>query len=233
MTIAVSAVLEPISRGIAGLARLEAPVEPDADEARRLLLDELSKPQYAAAQPTWFDLLASAIWDWLSNLTVSGAPIEFGLLAVLIAVAAAVIIGAFLLFGAPRLRRRSAVTGPLFGLDERRTADELRASARAAAKARDWSTAIEEQFRAIARALHERTILAPTPGTTAQSFARQATTAFPEHAHALRSAATAFDDVRYLDQPGTESHYEQLIALDRALGSTAPILPRRLERLNA
>src|SRR5690606_30728862 len=69
--------------GAAGAVRLDAPVEPESDEARRLILDELSRPQYAAAQPTWFDQLASAVWDWLTNLRLEGATIEFGLMALI------------------------------------------------------------------------------------------------------------------------------------------------------
>ena len=215
------------------VARFDAPVEPDSEEARRLLLDELSKPQYAAAQPTWFDILAGAVWDWLSNLTLDGPGVEFGLTTLLITVVAVLLIGALLIFGVPRMRRLSAVTGPLFGVDEHRSAAQLRASARSAANAHDWDTAIEEQFRAIARSLQERTVFTPTPGTTAQAFSRHATTAFPEHATALRHAATTFDDVRYLDAAGTEANFEQLIDLDRNLEATAPILSRRLERARA
>lgn len=218
--------------GAAGAVRLDAPVEPDSDEARRLLLDELSKPQYAAAEPTWFDRLAQAVWEWITSIRLEGATVEFGLMALIIAVIIGVIVAAFLIFGVPRMRRRSAVTGPLFGVDERRTAEQLRAAARAAASAGDWDTAIEEHFRAIARALQERTVFTPAPGTTAQGFARAATGAFPEHALALRDAATAFDDVRYLEHKGAREQYEALVVLDRTLERTSPNLTRR-ERVPA
>lgn len=232
MTTAASALTAILGRVTGGAARLDAPLDPDADEARRLLLDELSKPQYAAAQPTWFDLLAQAVWDWITNLRIEGATVEFGLMALIIALIIGVVVAAFILFGVPRLRRRSAVTGPLFGVDERRTADQLRSAARTAANAGDYDTAIEEHFRAIARALQERTVFSPAPGTTAQGFARSATRSFPEQATALRTAATAFDDVRYLEHDGTRKQYEQLVELDRTLQRTAPILGPR-ERVPA
>ncbi|MBX3093728.1 MAG: DUF4129 domain-containing protein [Cryobacterium sp.] len=216
-----------------GLVRSDAPVEPDADEARRLVLDELSKPHYAAAQPTLFDRISQAVWEWLQSLTIAGTGVELSLLTVLLIVLAVVVIGAFLIFGMPRLRRRSTVTGPLFGVDEKRSAAQLRTSARRAANESDWTTAIEEQFRAIARALQERTILTPTPGTTAQGFASRATAAFPAQAQALREAATAFDDVRYLDQAGTEAAYERLVELDRELERAQAVLSRRPERVGA
>lgn len=230
MTIGVSSQLAVLAIA-SGLVRADAPVEPDADDARRLVLDELSKPQYAAAQSTLFDRISQAVWEWLQSLTIAGTGVEVSLLAVLLTVLAVVVIGAFLIFGMPRLRRRSTVTGALFGVEEKRSAAQLRTSARRAANESDWTTAIEEQFRAIARALQERTILTPTPGTTAQGFASQATMAFPAQAQALRDAAIAFDDVRYLDRAGTEAEYERLVELDRELERTAPALSRRPERV--
>lgn len=232
MTIGIPSALSALSTVISTV-RADAPVEPDADEARRLLLDELSKPQYAAAEPTLFDRVAQAVWDWFRSLTLTGTGVEVSLLTVLLVVLAVIIVGAFLLFGMPRLRRRSAVVGPLFGVDETRNADQLRAAARRAAGTSDWSTAIEELFRAVARSLQERTVLSPTPGTTAQGFARDAAGAFPAHTDALRSAALVFDDVRYLDHPGTEADFERLLELDRALESTPPTLSRRLTRVGA
>ena len=51
---------------------LAAALEPDDDEARDLLLDELSKLEYAQAQPTWFDLLVQAVLDWFGSLRLGG-----------------------------------------------------------------------------------------------------------------------------------------------------------------
>ena len=47
---------------------LSVPVEPDAPDARELLLDELTDPAYAESQPTWFDLLSQAVLDWLGSI---------------------------------------------------------------------------------------------------------------------------------------------------------------------
>ena len=54
-----------------GRAVVGVPVEPDAPDARELLLDELSDPAYAEAQPTWFDLLSQAVVDWFSSLRLA------------------------------------------------------------------------------------------------------------------------------------------------------------------
>jgi hypothetical protein len=201
------------------------PVDPDAEEARRWIVDELSKPDYRAAQPTWFDLLAAAIGDWLASLTLGagdGPPGIGALIVVLIVVAVLVI--AFLLFGLPRLNRRSTMGGGLFGDDDRRDASAIRAAAQLAASQGDHSLAITEMFRAIARGLAERTVLSTTPGTTAHEFAVRAGRAFPASSDALADAAAVFDDVRYLDREGTREQYERVSALERELRSARPVL---------
>lgn len=205
-------------------ALLDPPVQPDADQGRQWLLDELSKPEYQAARPTWFDQASKAFQDWLGSLQAPGGP-SFGALIPLgaVLVVAALIVVAFLVFGRPRLNTRSALrTTELFGADDARSAAEIRAAARRAASAGDWSTAIEEQYRAIARALAERTVVLSAPGTTAQEFASRAGRSFPDSADELRLGARAFDEVRYLDQPGTGAGYDRLVALDGALERARP-----------
>lgn len=204
---------------------LDVPVDPDARDAAELLINELSKPQYQAARPTWFDLLAKAVQDWLSSLRlgdVQGPP-ALGL-GIVVTLALVGIVVAFLIFGVPRLNRRSAVAGSLFGEDDRRTAAIIRQDAEAAAARGEYSTAVAEMFRAIARGLAERAIVTTSPGTTARDFAINASTPFPDLGDALRESATAFDQVRYLDRDGTAGQFRQVAALERDLRATRPVL---------
>lgn len=201
----------------------EVPLDPDADEAREWLIGELAKPEYAAARPTLFDQIADAILQWLESLldafvpqAVSGPP---GLLpAVLIGIFVVALVVAFLVFGVPRLNRRSKVDpGSLFGDNDTRDAAELRAAAEAAAARGDFTTAIAEMFRATARGLAERTIVTTHPGTTATGFALAAGSAFPDSSGALLQAASNFDQVRYLDETGTEESYRFVAQLEQTL----------------
>jgi hypothetical protein len=86
-------------------------------------------------------------------------------------------------------------------------------------------TAIEEQFRAIALALAERTLLTVTPGTTATEFGVRAAESFPAEADALSGAARDFERVRYLNGSGTEVQFQRLVALDQRLARARPSLP--------
>jgi hypothetical protein len=199
------------------------PVEPDRPGARQLLADELAKQEYQRAKPTWFDELVARILDWFNSLHFGSAqgPPAFGMLVLLVVIGVLLLI-AFLVFGLPRLNRRSTVTGSLFGEDDARTAAQMRAAAEAAAATGDYALAIAEMYRAIARGLAERTVLTTSPGTTAHDFAARAASAFPARAAELSTSARAFDEVRYLDRPGSREQYEQVTALERRLRSAKP-----------
>jgi hypothetical protein len=201
------------------------PVDPDADQARDWLENELGKPQYQAARPTWFDLVSQAIGDWLGSLRLPSGEGLGGLVPlVIVLIVVALIVVAFIVFGRPRLNRRSQLpVGALFGADDTRSAAELRASAERAAAAGDFTTAIEEAFRAIARQLAERTIVLTAPGTTARDFAHRAGVAFPALGRELAECAVLFDGVRYLDRPGERAGFDRIAALDRRLQSERPV----------
>jgi len=206
-----------------GTARLGIPVDPDAPEAQQWLRDELAKAPYQAAQPTWFDRLSAAIFDWFNSLTFSGDGGNGWLAIVGSLIGVAVVVAALLIFGLPRrARRRRQQADGLFAEDDRRTAAQLRRSAAAAAADGDWALASAEAFRAIAKGLAERTIVRPTPGTTAHTVAELASVAFPAEQDRLRQGASLFESVRYLGGAGTESGYRALLELDTDLQATRP-----------
>jgi len=207
----------------------DAPLDPDRDEARRLLEQELSKSRYqqreAAETPQWLQ----DFYRWLQDLlgSLGGQGTVPGWVALLVIVGVAVIVVAFLVFGVPRLRARSRIRragDELFEADDVRDAAAMRRDADAAARAGRWGEAMAERFRAIARSLHERTLVSTVPGSTAHDVARRAAAPLPEHALALEVAAHEFDAVRYLGDPGDRERYERLAALDNAVQHTRPVL---------
>ena len=201
------------------------PVDPDAPEAKQWILDELANADYQRAKPNPIDQLAQGFLDWLSSLQFSGdggPPTGLLLIGLIVIVVAAIV--AFLVFGVPRLNRRSAASASLFGEDDARTAAQIRKDAERAAGADDYTLAVAEMFRAIARGLAERTVLTVSPGTTARDFGARAGKAFPGQSSRLQEAATAFDAVRYLDQVGTRQQYDEIAALELDLRAAKPEL---------
>lgn len=218
MTAAGLAIAAAVTAGGSGV-----PVTPDGPEARRWLLRELAKAPYQAAKPTWFDLLAKAVKDWLASLFVpSNGSLAPVLILVLVVVGIALIVVAFVVFGLPRLNRRSTRSAEVFGETDRRDSDALRRAAETAAASADWTRAIQELFRAIARGLAERTIVAVEPGTTAHAFGERAASVFPPERDRLREAAAVFDRVRYLGRAGSREEYDALASLERDLRSARP-----------
>jgi hypothetical protein len=201
------------------------PVQPGGDQARQWLVQELTKAPYQAAKPTPFDIVAQAVFEWFKSLFTSKTSVAPPVLLVAaLVVVVALIVVALVLFGVPRLNRRSGVGAGLFGEDDRRTADELRRSSAAAFAGGDWSTAVLERFRGLARGLDERTVLTVFPGTTASGFARRAAEAFPADQRELQAAAAVFDDVRYAGRAATRAEAEAVAALDERLAAARPLL---------
>ena len=203
--------------------RWEPPLDPDAPEARRWVLDELAKPEYRAAEPTAFDLFAQAVRDWLVGLFEGAGGLPTPALALIAVLVVAALVGvALLVFGLPRLRRRAGAPVPLFDDGDVRDAAALRRAAEAAAASGDWALAVEERFRAIVRSLVERELVRVHPGTTAHGMADAASRPFPDRAAELESAAADFDAVRYLGRSGTEAQYRRVTALESALAGSRP-----------
>ncbi|HYI32534.1 MAG TPA: DUF4129 domain-containing protein [Glaciibacter sp.] len=200
--------------------RFDVPVDPDAPEAQQWLREELAKAPYQAARPTWFDRLSQGFLDWLGSLTLGeGDGLEGWISLVLTVLAIAALVVAFLIFGMPRLNRRRQAAVTVFGANDRRSAEEMRQSARRAAASHDWNRAVQEMYRAIARGLEERTVLKPSPGTTAHELAARAGAVFPAEADRLADAARAFDAVRYLGRDVGEPEFTAVAGLESELRS--------------
>lgn len=209
----------------------DVPVDPDAPEAQDWLVEELSKPEYQAAQPTLFDRISRGIFEWLYDVFTNAGQLEGPptlVLTIVVVLLAAAVIFAILVFGVPRRGSKSAVTGSIFGEHDERSAAKMRQDAERAAAQGDYSTAIAELFRAIARGLAEREVLTTFPGTTATDFAARSGRVFPAHATRLVAAARDFDGVRYLDRVGTAEQYAAMSELERDLRAARAALALEL-----
>ncbi|MES1169502.1 MAG: DUF4129 domain-containing protein, partial [Leifsonia sp.] len=165
--------------------------------------------------------------DWINSLInglgsvqVPGVGNLLGV--VVVGIVALLLVIAFLVFGLPRISRRSAAEGAVFSQHDSRDAADLRRDAERAAASGNYTLAIAELFRALARGLDERALVSSFPGSTASDLAARAATVFPDAAARLRDAAAAFDGVRYLGAVGRVEQWEQLVALERELRSARP-----------
>ncbi len=196
-------------------------VDIDRDTAHELAQRELAKPIYP--RPSLTDRITEWLDNLINQLIVKGGSIPGGwftiaVLVILVAVAFVVAVRI-----ARRTMRTNRGTGAgLFGAHEL-SAAEHRATAESFAAQGNWASAIRHRLRAVARQLEEAGTLNPVPGRTANELARDAGELLPGFAAELRRAATAFNDVTYGEQPGTEDGYRMIADLDDALRRhTAP-----------
>ncbi|MBU5424084.1 DUF4129 domain-containing protein [Cellulomonas hominis] len=201
----------------------QVPVVPDADEARRWIERELADPVYHQ-QPS----ILRRVLDWLGELFdgASGVALgDVGTLLVVVGALAVVVVVTFLVTGPVRRSRRLARAGAVLGDDDRRSAADLRTAADAAAARGDWAAAVADRFRAVVRALEERTVLDERPGRTAHEAVEAAGARLPAHATDLRTAGRLFDDVVYGDRTPGPGDDAALRELDARLAATRPTLP--------
>ena len=211
---------------IAPLAATADVFIPDGDEARRWAEEELSKGDYQAAKPTWFDRMVTDVVEWLFELFANGGDGSVAPIAttIIVTVIVAALVVALIVWGRPRASRSVRKPKDLLGELDDRTAAQLRAEAAARAKERDWNGAIVLRFRGLARSLMERDVIDPAPGVTAQGIARAAAAPFPGFADRVHAAATSFDAVRSLGSDASEADYLTLAAVDDDLRAAAPVL---------
>jgi hypothetical protein len=202
---------------------MSPPLTPDADEARRQLAEELSKPIYTDVQ-NWLSDQFHKLLDWLAGDRQATGTLSSGQLAAVglgIAVIAAVAIWAVM--GPLRTERRRRTAAVL--ADEERTAAQLRADAAALAASDAWGEATVQLFRALVRSLGERAVIEETPGMTAHEAAGRAGVRLPGLAERLARGADVFDALAYGRRPGSRGQYESMRALDDEVAAARPAAP--------
>lgn len=199
-------------------------LDPDRDEARRLLQDELARGDYQL-QESW----AARAWRWFTDLFsgLGGGPlpgwVTWALLAlVLVAVLAVLAFATRDRWRTGRLARRGGPGAVLEG--PTRSAAEHRAEATRALTAGDHDRAVLEAYRAVAVGAVERALLDERPGRTAHELSTGLAPVFPDEADGLRAAADAFDAVRYGDHRASPGQARQVVDLDARLDSARPAL---------
>ncbi len=199
---------------------VDVPVVPDADRARGWLEQELADPVYHRSPS-----LLQRLLDWLGSLFdgIEGVAVNTRLLVAIGVLVVVVAVGLALWFAGPvRRARRSRGPGAVLGPGEVRTADDLRRAADAAAAAGRWEQAVADRFRAVVRALEERTVLDERPGRTAHEAVEDAGARLPVVADDLRRAGRLFDGVVYGDARATAADDAALRDLDRRTAQARP-----------
>ncbi|HLS04618.1 MAG TPA: DUF4129 domain-containing protein [Actinomycetales bacterium] len=204
--------------------RMDPPLVPGEDEARRWAEEELSKNIYHGDPESLLTRLLKAIAEFFSRAeTESNVPTGSVALAIVIGLAVVVVL-ALVLYGPLRIVRRVQDSSHEVLEGDERTAAEIRAAAQAHEEAGQWSLAVLERFRAITQSLIERAILQDRPGQTAVEVARDAGPKLPAAAADIARAAELFDRVCYGEIPATQDETVWLRHLDQEVENMRPDL---------
>ncbi|OBI27520.1 DUF4129 domain-containing protein [Mycobacterium sp. E2238] len=198
-------------------------IDIDRDAAHQAAQDELNKPIYSkgSAEQQLAEWLNETIYRLLQKTaSLPGGWLTATVLFIMLGIALAVAI---------HIARRTMRTkrGGDYQLFEaaQLTAAQHRATAESYAAQGEWAAAIRHRLRAVARQLEETGVLNPAPGRTANELASDAGAALPHLAGELSQAATAFNDVTYGEQPGTQAAYQMIADLDDHLRSRSAAVP--------
>jgi hypothetical protein len=184
----------------------------DRTTAHEAAQRELEKPIYPKGS------ISQRIQEWIHELiyriieqgsSVPGGWLTITVLAMLLA--AAIVVAVRIV--RRTIRTRAGGDYELFDAGQL-TAAQHRAIAERCAAEGDWSAAIRHRLRAVARSLEEHGVLDPAPGRTANELAADAGERLPALAADMSRSATAFNDVTYGEQPGTQSAYQLIVDLD-------------------
>ncbi|MER1996877.1 MAG: DUF4129 domain-containing protein [Arthrobacter sp.] len=200
----------------------EVPVEPDADQARSWLENELTKAEYQQAQPGLLERALAKVLEFLEELLsgIQGVGAPAGIL--LLALGALVLLALAVLVVRPRLNARKKPAGLFDETAAEQDAAAHRALAEQAAQAGNWDTALAERLRAILRSAEERVILHPQAGRTAQEAGTALSAVFPAAAQEIRWLSRRFDEVRYGGGRAGESDARRAADLDSELAASQP-----------
>ncbi|HEY4614920.1 MAG TPA: DUF4129 domain-containing protein, partial [Citricoccus sp.] len=199
--------------------------QPDRDQARRLLQEELSGREYAEAAPNpvlqWIGGVLEDALGWLDSLG-GGVPAFPGWVLLVVLVGAAILV-LVLVRPRPNATTRPQRSAAVLADRTLAPADHRRAAA-AAAAAGDHDAALASWFRALVRQAEVRTLLDERPGRTATEAAWALGAGFPAEHEPLHEAAAAFNAVVYGERTATADQAEAVRSLDERLRS-APAAP--------
>lgn len=209
---------------------------PDADEARRLLEEELAKPAYVEAQPGFIERTLRDVLQGIARLLDGLGGLGAGPGTLVVAVGAALLVIVAVVLVRPRLNargRRQQVT--VFDDAAKRSSAYHRDRAAGLARDGDLNGAVTELLRAILRSAEERMVIEEQPGRTATEAAAQLGGVFPSLSADVAWLAGLFNETHYGNGTATAEDYRRASDVDSRLSAerplqagstTAPVAPR-------
>ncbi|MCH8559826.1 MULTISPECIES: DUF4129 domain-containing protein [unclassified Nesterenkonia] len=204
-------------------------MQPEPDEARRLLEQELSDPRYQRDATGPLREAADRFFGWLDQLSLNLGPLNLPLGPVLLLVLLLAAVVLCIVLVRPRLQRGTD-SAELLTSPAGVTAEQLRRRAESHAQAGRFDEACRELFRAVIRAAEECQELTEQAGRTATEAGAALARAHPVQAQQAIHAAELFNYSRYGGGALQRTDYDSLLTLQERLRSS-PAETQQPERL--
>lgn len=203
---------------------LAAGPNPDNDEARQWLRDELDKARYQEAKPGLVERIADWITDRLNWFTgaISGTPPHLPNVVVVLVVLAIIAGIAYASRFVRRTRRARTTPDPGALGPGALSAAELRSMAERALSSGDHDEAVHLAMCAIAARARERTLLPGEATMTAHEVSAALARHFPAHVAETSWLAGVFDAVVYGSAHAGPDDARRAVDLERTLDRTTP-----------
>lgn len=197
---------------------------PDADEARRLLEEELAEPAYLEAQPGIVERTLRGVLEGIARLFDGLGGLGAGPGTLVVAVGAALLVIVAVVLVRPRLNARGRrQQAPVFGDAAKRPAAYHRDRAAGLARDGNWNGAVAELLRAILRSAEERLVIEEQPGRTATEAAVQLGGMFPLQSADVAWLAGLFNETHYGNGTATAEDYRRASDVDSRLSAEQPL----------
>ncbi len=207
-----------------GVIVLAAGPDPDNEQARRWLVDELGKARYRESKPGLVERISDWIFDKIASLTDALGNSSPHLPNVVVVLVILALIGgiAYSMRFVRRTRRVRGSTDPGALGPGTLSAAELRTLAGRALAAGDHDEVVHLAMRAVAARARERTLVPGEATMTAHEVSSALARYFPDHVAETSWLAGVFDAVVYGSAHAAPADARRAIALEKTLDRTAP-----------
>lgn len=186
-----------------------------ADEVRRITEEVLSRPEFAGAEPAWWERVLDAIGNFFAEILRALSAGDRGSIIGTVVLVAVVLAAAAVLIRYVATVRRSATVPVAVDLQIGRSPRDWLAEAQVHAQAERWRDAVRCRYRALLAELAAAGLVDEVAGRTSGEYRAAVAVDLPSAAAAFDEATGVFDLAWYGHEPTSAGDVASLIQAAR------------------
>lgn len=202
------------------MAELPVPAT-GADEVRRIADNVLGRPEFADAQPSWWDRGMRWVFDFFGRLFEALGGGGRGSVIGVITVLVVVVVALFVITRFTRTVRRDPARDPAMDIGIGRSPRDWIDEARRHEAAGEWRDAVRCRYRALLAELAAAGLVDEVPGRTSGEYLAAVREDVPTAAEHFAEVTRRFERAWYGHESTTPTEVEELTVASRAVVSAA------------